>query len=427
MSSDSNAPSELSNLPERCIHSPSEKRLWCHFVNVTCHVLTLPFDGGYDPIMSGIISKALHDTMVLNAILCLGASHLINQFQAGSSEVKGLMGSKKSLLGGAQQELATRVLALRSPKGTTADESAEYEALLTAYLLLYLYEISEGTGDHSWKARLDDARSFVYGVLQKHRSPSESGSRPESENDEIQTLSCEDFECLGIDIFLMQFFSYHDILGSVTNNHKSSNRSQRMDGLISLQALQTDYFDHEYMLGLHHGLLEITSRVHTLQLDTSDSTVPRHEIITRAVNIWQDVSEWTVPEFDSDLRHMYEAYIAAISIWVLSIIHPGDVAKDKVQTMVARGLISLSLLEGFELQTVSLLPFFVIGLGCIHQQDREAFERQLWRLEIARCLGYIRICRGKIRKAWQDYDGGNNRSWDWNCISQADGLSLPLA
>lgn len=425
MSSDPNE-SGFSNLPERCITSPDEKRLWFHFVNVTCHVLTLPFEGSYDPIMSGIISKALHDTMVLNAILCLGASHLINQFQSGSSEVKDLMGSKESLLGGAQQELSTRVLALRSAKGTTENQSAEYEALLTAYLLLYLYEISEGTGDNSWKARLDDARSFVYGVLQRHRNPSESGSRQASEIDEILTLSCEDFECLGIDIFLMQFFSYHDILGSVTNNHKSSYQSQR-DGLISLQALQTDCYDHEHMLGLHHGLIEITSRVHALQLDTSDSTVPRHEIITRAVSIWQDVSEWTVPESDLDLRHMYEAFIAAISIWILSIIHPADVAKDKVQTMVSRGLTSLSLLEGFELQIVSVLPFFVIGLGCIRQQDREALENQLRRLEIARCLGYIRVCRAKIRKSWQDYDEGNNRSWNWNCISQADDLSLPLA
>lgn len=424
MSSDPNE-SGFSNLPERCITSPDDKRLWFHFVNVTCHVLTLPFEGSYDPIMSGIISKALHDTMVLNAILCLGASHLINQFQSGSSEVKGLMGSKESLLGGAQQELSTRVLALRSAKGTTEIQSAEYEALLTAYLLLYLYEISEGTGDNLWKARLDDARSFVYGVLQRHRNPSESGPS-ESEIDEIQTLSCEDFECLGIDIFLMQFFSYHDILGSVTNNHKSSYQSQR-DGLISLQALQTDYYDHEHMLGLQHGLIEITSRVHALQLDTSDSTVPRHEIITRAVSIWQNVSEWTVPESDLDLRHMYEAFIAAISIWILSIIHPADVAKDKVQTMVSRGLTSLSLLEGFELQIVSVLPFFVIGLGCIRQQDREALENQLRRLEIARCLGYIRVCRAKIRKSWQGYDEGNNRSWNWNCISQADDLSLPLA
>lgn len=425
MSSTPSVP-DISNLPERCIHSPEEKRLWCHFVNVTCHVLTLPFEGSYDPIMSGIISKALHDTMVLNAVLCVGASQLINQSQPGSSEVKSLTESKASLLAEAQQELSTRVLALRSAKRTTADESAEYEALLTAYLLLYLYEISEGTGDNSWKARLDDARSFVYDVLHTHRSTSESASGSESEMDEIQTLSCDDFDSIGIDIFLMQFFSYHDILGSVTNNRKSSYQSQR-DGSISLQALQTDYFDHEHMLGLHHGLVEIISHVHALQLDTSDSTTPSHEIITRAVNIWQDVSEWTVPESDLDLRHMYEAYIAAISIWVLSIIHPGDVAKDKVQTMVSRGLASLSLLEGFELQIVSLVPFFVIGLGCIHQKDREALETQLRRLEIARCLGYIQVCRAKIRLTWQNYDGGNNRSWNWNCISQADGLSLPLA
>ncbi|KAJ5745349.1 hypothetical protein N7520_010531 [Penicillium odoratum] len=418
MESDPNALYLTSNLPDRCIRFPDEKRLWCHFVDVTCHMLTLPFDASHDPIMSGIISKGLHDTLVLNAILCLGASHLINPMRPEAPEVQALTKSKQCLLRKAQEELSTRASALQSNK-LTAHNNAEFEILLTAYLLLYLYELSEGAGDDSWETRLDDTRTFVYGVLGRHRT-SESGSRSLSD-DEIQTPFNEDFEFLGIDKFLMQFFSYHDILGNVTSGNKFL--SQRYSP-ASLLAWETDYFEYEHMLGMHHGLVEIISHVHTLQLDTSNAAFPRHIVITRAVDIWQDVNEWAIPESDLDLRHIYDAYIAAISIWILSIIYPGDVAKDKVQTMVSRGIASLTSMEGYSFQIVSLLPFFVIGLGCIRQQDREALEAQLRRCEMTRCLGYIRLCRTKIRKVWQDYDGGINRSWNWECISQ-DG-SLPL-
>ncbi|KAJ5919935.1 hypothetical protein N7454_009770 [Penicillium verhagenii] len=348
---------EMSDLPKRCIHSPAEKHIWCHFVNITCHILTLPFEGDHDPIMSGVVSKAHYDTMVLDAILCLGASHLINQIRlnpgsapaSASSQIQGLTGIKQTLLGRAQEELSKRVVALLQSPNKPPDEHAEYEAesLLTVYLLLYLYEVSEGSGDHSWKTRLDGARSFVYDVLQRQHHhnmimhESIPGSRSQSKNEHKIPPSCEDFECLGIDKFLMQFFSYHDILGDVTNGTKSDRdqqQRQRYRGVMgSLSALETGYYDEEHMLGMHHGLIEIISRVYTLQMDTSGNMVPSHEIITRAVNIWQDVSDWMVPESDLDLHHMYETYISAISIWILCIIHPGDVAKDKVQTMVARG------------------------------------------------------------------------------------------
>lgn len=422
---------EYQNAPDGLLYP--EGRFWLHFANVTSHILTLPSIEEADPIMSRIISRSIDDPVVMNSLLCLGASHLINErLLASSEEVENLVHSKEDILRKANSGLSARIASLE-PQIVTANDRAECEALLTAHLLLYLYEISEGADYHSWRTRLDQARSFVYCMLRGQRHSSAGrllfDMEAEGENPTSVTFG-EDMKHLGIDKFLIEFFSYYDILGSVTDPRYNPNQQAHYPGSMSAQALQSGYFVHEsILLGTDYGLLlDIIQRVRILQLDAINASVPSEMVILRGVHIWQEINDWMKHSdecSESGHSHMLESCFSAVSIWIFCIIHPGDIAEAKVQLLVSRGLTSLGSLEETTLKTAFLFPYLFIGLCCIQQRDRVALEGELERIESIRCLGYIQVCKETIRKSWQEYDRGNT-TWEWTRVLKAGGLSMVL-
>jgi hypothetical protein len=205
--------------------------------------------------------------------------------------------------------------------------------------------------------------------------------------------SCRNLEEPGMNPFLLQFFEYHDISGRAFDGCEKADRNQLPD-CIPREALQCVLFHRGHMLGMHHGLVEIILPVHVFLREASATATPSAKVIARAVQIWQIVSDWTGFEAASDFSHMYEAYISAISIWVLPIIYSGDMASEKVQVMVGTGLMSLTAMEGSAFQTTSVFAFYFVGLGCTCWSDRDAPLKGLNRLEIAQhwdtseCFGY---------------------------------------
>ncbi|KAL2829073.1 fungal-specific transcription factor domain-containing protein [Aspergillus pseudoustus] len=424
---------EIENTPtfsNGYILSPVEERFWCHFVNATADVIALPSETSSsdekDPLISYIISNPQRDTLVLKSILCLGASHLVNTLPKESKGAQDLIRTKQCILASAVRELSARESSFTSRERMTTDTIQDYEALITGYMLLYLYHLSEGSEEPSWRTWLDKAREVFSSVLSSHtavRLP--ATNEGENRGREIDINLRKDLDRLKVNKSVMRLFAYHDILAGVTDTpQREVYDALRAPSRISSQLLQAGYFGAEDDAWTYHGLLQLIAHVHALQLDSQRSSSPSETTIPRAVRLWQEIIDWRGPP-DSKYRHLHEAYITAISIWIFCIIHPGDIAGDKVQSMVLGGLESLESVDESALQTASLFPFFIIGVCCIRDTDRRLIEAMMEKLDEIRGLRYIRVCIDAIRRTWGRYDRGAQRSWDWHLlIRESPGLLL---
>ncbi|BCR87080.1 uncharacterized protein ACHE_31067A [Aspergillus chevalieri] len=401
----STVPDEIGQILEG-IESPLEKLFFFHFLHSTSHILTLPSDQNEDPVISVVTPMAAEHPMVLKAVLCLGASHMMNHMSSSDTEACMFAGEKQKLLQETEELQDSRVTALQDLDSRTQERRAEYEALLTSYLLLYLYELSEGTDDESWQVRLGRARDIVFSVWEEQQGESDEGDDEEDEGPDREEL-----EELGFDGFLMQFFLYHDILASVTAQRPKSN-------LIScrLEASSSPNTDQkEHMFGVYNGLIDIISRIASLRSDANTAPLLQATVIAEAVGIWQDIDDWKLPDngISEDYRNMCEAWIAAAFIWLFSIVYPDRIADEKVQTMVDRGLQCLSSVELPGLLSFTQFPVFVIGMACIQQQSRRVSKEQLYRIKEFRQFRNAQVCRVVIGSAWEAYDTGDGHSWDW--------------
>lgn len=401
------------------LESPFQVQFFCHFVNAMPHILTVPLDSDDqddDPIMSVIVPMSVKDPMILKALLCVGASHLINCMPLGpDTDIRTLMANEKQrLLLEAGKRLASRAADLRDMQIIGTVQKGDYEALLAGYLLLYLFDLSEGTGDGSWQLRLDGARDIIFEALGKHQG----------DNDD-QGPSREELEDLGFDQFLIEFFIYHDILASVTAQRpRKSLISGSGDALMEEDR-------QEYMLGMDNGLIDFIGRIAILRSDAA--TALSAPGIAQAVCIWQDIDKWRPfdanrdSELSSSYCDIYEAYIAACFIWLFSILHPGSLADDKVQTMVRKGLESLLSMQIPCLLSFALYPVFVLGIACTGQEDRKVIEDQLEKIEKFRRFRNVQVCRSIIKDSWAAYDAGKTQSWNWIHLMKAQGVRVSVA
>lgn len=438
------------------LESHYEEQFFYHFIHSTSHILALPptQDDGPECTISVIISMSMDDPMILKAVLSLGASHMINNLSAMSSssaqvvDTAPLVSEKLRLLGEVEQLQSSGVTALHTLPRGTMEKKAGYDALLASYLLLFLYEFSEGTGDASWQRQLDGARSVVSIAWTEYRGATTQGNFDGDDGDddddneeeidseeEEEGLDREQLEALDIDNFLMQFFIYHDILTRVTVQRPQSsllNRVPSKDSSSPSSSSSAPNFNRkEHMFGVYNGLIDIILRIAVLRTEANAVPVLPGTVISQAVEIWQDIDNWRQPavsdnELSDDYQHMCDAYIAASFLWLFSIVYPDRVADEKVQTMVQKGLESLSSIEAPRMLSFGLFPVFVIGMACIHEQSRGAVEEQLDHIEKFCQFRNIQLCRDVIRGAWGVCDSGDGHSWDWIRLMEGQRVSLPI-
>lgn len=377
------------------INSPHAERFFHHFVKEMPNILTLPTEENDESFVSVVVTIALRDKMVSKALLCVGASHLINNTPA--AETRSVTEERLKLLQESEKELSSRVAAMKT---------ADPEALLAGYLLLYLYDLSEGTGNGAWRVRLDGARSIVFNMLGGCKEPLR-----------------EDLEGLGINQSLVQFFIYHDTLASVTVQQPSRKI------LISKKPPSNQ---SEHVFGVNNGLLNFIARVSALHSEARTAGAISSPIIAQTFSIWKDIDKWRPPAYGSDdeesfdYRNMCEAYVAAIFIWLFFIVYPDNLADDKVQVMVRKGLESLDAIDDPWLMSFGLFPAFLIAVACVQVQDRELLEEQLDRIAEARRFRNVQVCRNVVRSSWACYDAGERKSWDWIRLMKAQGLSMSV-
>jgi hypothetical protein len=87
---------------------------------------------------------------------------------------------------------------------------------------------------------------------------------------------------------------------------------------------------------------------------------------------------------------------------------------------------SLDAIDDPWLMSFGLFPAFLIAVACVQVQDRELLEEQLDRVEEARRVRNVQVCRNVIRSSWKCYDAGESKSWDWIYLMKAQGLSMSV-
>lgn len=416
------------------LETPHEGQFLYHFVNSTAELLACPSkrdEDGPGSIVSTIISIGATDPVVLKALLCLGASHMIQFLSASPSSLDEesfvqLREEKTRLLREAEQLQYSRLHTLTG----VDNKKAEYDALIASYLLLFIYEFSEGTGNSSWLLRLDGARSVVSTAWEEHRSQFEDEDEESSSEDEGECLDREQLESLDIDNRIMQFFIYHDVLTRVTAQKPQSSLLNHVPPKAAFPSPKTNR--PEDMFGVYNGLIDIILRIAVLRTEANAVSIPSGTIISEAVEIWQDIDNWDLHyapgnEPSSDYRHMCEAYISASFIWLFSIIYPDRIADEKVQATAQKGLEALSLIEAPGILTFGLFPIFVIGTACIYEQTRDMVDKQLDRGERLCRFRNVMLCRDVIRSAWRVSDSeGDGHGWDWIRLMEEQSVSLPI-
>lgn len=414
------------------LETPKEGIFLYHLINSTAKLLALSSkqdEDGPGPIISTIISIGTNDPMVFKALLCLGASHLI-QYTADSpsslneESIAELKEEKLRLLREAEQLQSSRLQTLTE----AANKKAEYDALIASHLVLFIYEFSEGTGDSSWLSRLDGARRVVSIAWEEHQGQFEDEDEESSSEDEEEWLDRGQLESLDIDNCIMQFFIYHDVLTRVTAQKPQSSLLNRVPPKDATPKINRP----EDMFGVYNGLIDIILRIAVLRTEANAVSILPGSVISEAVEIWQDIDNWDLHyapgnEPSSDYRHMCEAYISASFIWLFSIIYPDRIADEKVQAMAQTGLEALSSIEAPGILTYGLFPVFVIGTACIHEHTREMVDKQLDRIESICWFRNVMLCRDVIRGAWRVSDSeGDGHGWDWIRLMEEQSVSLPI-
>ena len=371
-----------------------------HFTTTTSKVLTNETDTR-NPLLTNILPRSLQDPMIQTAILCLGASHLLSLVPNPESDLKM---EKDRLLKHTEHEQIMRIKAAQSISKQIV--KSELDAILSCAMLLCLYEISEGTGDVAWRIRLDVARDLLQNAIDNHHVVVNTSAEAGSINNR---------KSLDVNEFLLEFFIYHDILATVTDQ---SRRSTLSSSLWTSTGINNQ---RPYMIGIEDGLFDLVSRVAALRLRDSPES-----IICEALVLWEELNEWQPATSDPDHKLACSAYISALFVWLYSLINPLNIADDKIREAVKTGMEDMQNIQGSGVLAFLLFPTFVLGHASITSHERQQCTAQFDRLRHFSGLGNVKLARELVKLSWDAYDNGALDAWDWVHQMEQHGISLPV-
>lgn len=382
------------------VESEMEQQFFHHFATVTSRVLTTSIDDK-NPLLTVVLPQSLDDAMISKAISCLGGSHLANLHPDGELLWQN---EKQRLLNAASSQQAARLNALKVlGAGRT---SAEIEATLTSTLLLCLYEISEGSGNVSWRMRLDEARDLIQSTLQASALGQPVAWSPQA------------LASLGVNQFLLDFFVYHDILAGVTD--------QAREPLLKSATRYAPTRDEAYMIGVDNGLFELIAKISALRTTAISSGRTSASVICGAIQLWTELEAWKPNTNDRDQTLAFSAYTSALFVWLYSIVYPDNMADEKVQVSVCRGVHDMHQIHGRGVLAFLLFPAFVLGFASTLPNQRTDISVIFERLSNFSALGNVKLAHSVVKDSWRDYDRGLHRSWDWMQQMETNGISLPV-
>lgn len=385
------------------VNTPAEQQFFIHFTNVTSRVLTISTSSA-NPLLTTVLPRSLQDTMIQKAILCLGASHLLSLQPQPEQK---LQAEKQRLLRDAEALQVSRIAATK--RGQVCRTPAEFDAVLSSTMLLCLYEISEGSGDLSWRVRLDVARDIIQDALELSQHEKMQRERPPYVSTDIP-----------IDEFILEFFLYHDILAGVTDRTRLP--------ILKSNAIHSSFSSGQnaFMMGVNDGLFDLVAKVAALHATATINGPCDGRVICEAVVLWDELDNLVPSTDDKDQKMAFSAYISALFVWLYSIVYPDNITDDKIRAAVKRGLDDMQSIRDSGVLAVLLFPTFILGFSSITEQERIKVTSQFDRLQKFSGLGNVKLARDLVLRSWVDYDAQIPKAWDWVQQMELQGISLPV-
>ncbi|KAF4633586.1 hypothetical protein G7Y89_g4518 [Cudoniella acicularis] len=393
-------PAALPIFPIRGVDSNVRVRMFYHFTDVLSDLLTTS-NSNNNPMKTALVPLALADRNVMDALLCLAGLHL-SKVQPGP-DVE-LTNETHQLHQTSLQNHPNRVAAFRAGDATPYTHGVPGQDILFATsTLLWLYELCEGSGDDSWRKHLDQAREvLIAGARRAGRLP----------NHDIADAIVTD-----VDPFLLEFFTYHETIATVTSP-SSSSKPRFQTNTASLH--------HDpFMNGVQDGLSEFMGRIASLRSQAVATVQPDGNVICSAVSIRKDLMNWTPSiNFSRECGLATQFYQRALFVWLFSIAFPDDKADSQMQAIVQQTIAGMmKIRSGDGVMAYLLFPLFVIGTAAIQAEDRAAILSQFQKLREWSSLGNIDLSQQLVEEMWADHDNGLP-SWDWVKHLETHGKSL---
>ncbi|KAL7274937.1 hypothetical protein RUND412_002142 [Rhizina undulata] len=363
-----------------------DRQLLDHFVHNVSRILTL-FNDKNNPFQEIILPLAIQNRGLMHSLLCLSGSHLCN--------------TEPSYEMAQRHHFGMAMQFLRQDPAITGESQIPGENTIATTLILCLQSICEGETGGQYRPHLDAARHMLQTSSQKDSPFSQ---------------------------FLIEFFTYHDVVNSVTILGRRP--------LLLMENYTLPAFilqpDAGALIGVLDGLFGYMSKITLLRDEIrkrkANKLHPRvnYEMLSQAVAIDSEIRQWVPAQVPGSHRYIAaQLYRQCTWVYLFRTIQP-SVANKKTEDAVDEGLEYLRHLpEHSGTQSILLMPLFLLGCAAFSHRQRPEISQRFEGLHEWSGLGNIRPAREVVRKVWDYMDAGDeDMSWDWERIIQNMGYDF---
>lgn len=351
-----------------------------HFTERVSRILTL-WEEENNPFHEILLPLALRDKALMHSLLALSGSHLLNagnRVEYEQAQAKHVDGALVCLREG---------LSKKNYAGSTTDAATA--------LTLLLHSICSGDTRGQHRAHLNATRGILtldHGV--------------KDEKDANVPLMR----------FLYEFFTYHDVLDSITRLDRTATPLLRLPEFIMQP-------DSAALLGVLDGLFshvsEITRLRRHIRNRRSQGIRPAVDfaILNEAVVIDANIRDWEPNQPEGTARYI-AAQLYRQCTWIYLCRTVQESRCGKIKGAVETGLQYLNLLpEQSGTQSILLMPLFLLGCSAFHEEHRPEIKKRFEGLHKWSGLGNINPAFEVVQEVWKYMDAGDDeRSWDWEQI-----------
>lgn len=237
--------------------------------------------------------------------------------------------------------------------------------------------------------------------------------------------------------FILEFLLYHDYSSYITSL-KPTVDQRSLDLMEDFKAPHFVTSAAGSLLGVMDGLFGLMSRIRQLRViirdrratDPSFLWITDPEIQEQTYEIDRDIRAWTCryppesPRFRTSLLYRQTTWVYLRRTVFASRPDPS------LKAAVDDGLKLLMELPEKDddvgaMQSVLLMPVFLLGCAAFEMEQREVISQQFARLKKWSSLGNIQIAEMIVREIWQLMDQGKEEeSWDWEKLIDQRGWDL---
>lgn len=233
-----------------------------------------------------------------------------------------------------------------------------------------------------------------------------------------------DHEDIPILRFLYEFVAYHDIIGLITSLEGPVAPTLVLPGRI----MQPDA--PAALMGVHDGLLSLVTEITKIRnekrmLLNRGMDPNNFSLYLRGLDIETAINNWQPEQIEGSPRHTASLlYRNCAWIYLCRTIEVGRDAK--IKHAVDTGLQLLRAIpENSGVQSILLLPLFLLGCAAFEEYQRPEIRRQFERLQEWSSLGNIRRAYEVVQELWKLMDDKDeSKSWDWAQLMKDMGYDM---